>query len=226
MQAHDRTSTDHPPSIEWVSDYNLYLRAYDGRHNQHNRKNNEENKSKLQSKMWDSSMKSGERQWQKWECARTDDKASHKAEDQVKLILESCGVSWYFIYCNYSVHTLPPITMDHLGLLSYLQIWPWLRCTGPPSHVWCLSPFHAEGLCVPHSGSCPPKHKHRVRRKFIRLHECTKYVDELYKKNLKGILNIHWAQFNMIYVGFHIEEISIILVHNNKQHKRNKKQVV
>lgn len=40
--------------------------------------------------------------------------------------------------------------------LAHLQTWPWLRCTGPPSPVWCSGPSRAAALCVPRSGSCPP----------------------------------------------------------------------
>lgn len=40
--------------------------------------------------------------------------------------------------------------------LAHLQTWPWLRCTGPPSLVWCSGPSRAAALCVPRSGSCPP----------------------------------------------------------------------
>lgn len=107
--------------------------------------------------MCDSSMKGGERDGDRSEGVQERMiKQATKQEDQVKTHLEMCGVSRYFISYNYSVHTLQSIKIEHSGLRSHLQIWQWLRCTEPPSRVWCSSPFHVEGLCVPRSGSCPP----------------------------------------------------------------------
>lgn len=51
-------------------------------------------------KLCDSSMKGGGGRWHKWACAGAGDEAGREAEDQVKLILESCGGLWRFV-CYY-----------------------------------------------------------------------------------------------------------------------------
>lgn len=119
-------------------------------------RNHRVNESKLQSKIWFSSVNSKEWDNEKSKRARKDNKASHKAEYQVKLIVERQMESHTSSHLLQLYRALQFIVIQHLGVFSHLRIWQWLRYTGPPSHVSCSSPFHAVGLYAPHSGSCPP----------------------------------------------------------------------
>lgn len=76
-QAHEWTSTNHPPWVErvsgWVRDHDLYVTAFNCRllswfgRGEERVKKNCRVKSKLQSKVWESSMKSGGSQRWEWQ---------------------------------------------------------------------------------------------------------------------------------------------------------------
>lgn len=82
---------------------------------------------------------------QKWACATADDRAwSHRAGDR------SGFVGRWIVSQQQLLHRCSDVGLSHL------QTWPWRRCTGPPSLVWCSGPSRAAAPCVPRSGSCPP----------------------------------------------------------------------
>lgn len=110
--------------------------------------NCEENEIKIAIKS--EGIKHGERS--KWESVKSGRVQQQMTEHEATE--HRTGVNWF--NSRRQPQQLPYRCSAAGSELSHLQIWPWLRCTGPPSLVWCSDPSHAEVLCVPHSGSCPP----------------------------------------------------------------------
>lgn len=82
-----------PSTLHWVSEWQQFIFDWhstaDCCHNWEKKKKKKHTKKLNQN----CNQRCGSQAWrvesQKWECATADDKASHEAEDQVKLILES-----------------------------------------------------------------------------------------------------------------------------------------